>query len=51
MIEMLIILSLPYGIVGWYLILSDPTDNRTVYKKFHSLMKSSRINKIYNKLY
>jgi len=51
MIEILIILSLPYGILGWYLILSNPTDNRTVYNKFHSLMKSGRINKIYNKLY
>ena len=49
-ISILILLSLPFGIVGWYLLLSDPTDNRSIWKKFHSLMKSGRLNKVVKKI-
>ena len=46
----LILLSLPFGIVGWYIILNDPTDNRSMWKKFHSLMKAGRLNKVVKKI-
>ncbi len=49
-INVLILLSLPFGIVGWYLLLNDPTDNRSIWKKFHSLMKSGRLNKVVKKI-
>ena len=48
--SILILLSLPFGIVGWYIILNDPTDNRSIWKKFHSLMKAGRLNKVVKKI-
>ena len=49
-ISILILLSLPFGIVGWYILLNDPTDNRSMWKKFHSLMKAGRLNKVVKKI-
>ena len=48
--SILILLSLPFGIVGWYILLNDPTDNRSMWKKFHSLMKAGRLNKVVKKI-
>ena len=49
-ISILILLSLPFGIVGWYILLNDPTDNRSMWKKFHSLLKDGRLNKVVKKI-
>ena len=49
-ISILILLSLPFGIVGWYILLNDPTDNRSMWEKFHSLMKAGRLNKVVKKI-
>ena len=49
-ISILILLSLPFGIVGWYILFTDPTDNRSIWSKFHSLMKSGRLNKVVKKI-
>ena len=49
MIETIILLSLPFSIVGWYILFDDPTDNRSIWKKFHRLMKAGRLNKVVNK--
>ena len=46
MIETTVMLLIPLSLVGWYLLLSDPTDNRSIWAKFHSMMKSSRLNKV-----
>ena len=48
--SILILLSLPFGIVGWYILFTDPTDNRSIWMKFHSLMKSGRLNKVVKKI-
>ena len=46
MIEATIMLSIPFAFVGWYLLLSDPTDNRSFWTKFHRMMKAGRIQKV-----
>jgi len=46
MIETTVMLLIPLSLVGWYLLLSDPTDTRSIWKRFHSIMKSSRLNKV-----
>ena len=46
MIETTLMLLIPFSFIGWYLLLSDPTDNRSIWKKFHIMMKSSRLNKV-----
>lgn len=48
MIEALIILFLPWAILGWYLLLSDPTEKSPM-EKLHKLMKSGRIHKVIRK--
>ena len=48
--SILILLSLPFGIVGLYILFTDPTDNRSIWMKFHSLMKSGRLNKVVKKI-
>ena len=48
--SILILLSLPFGIVGWYILLNDPTDNRSMWKKFQSLMKARRLKKVVKKI-
>ena len=48
LINILVLLSLPFGIVGWYILFSD-TSNRSVWAKIHSFMKSGRLNKVIKK--
>ena len=45
----LLAMSLPFSILGWYILFNDPTDNRSIWKKFHSLMKAGRLNKVVKK--
>ena len=44
--EIIFLVSLPFLVFAIYLLLSDPDDDRGFFQKFHSLMKSGRINKI-----
>jgi len=47
-INILVLMSLPFGIVGWYILFNDTTD-RSIWKKFHRLMKAGRLNKVVRK--
>ncbi len=46
-INVLILLMLPMGIVGWYILLDDP--QKSIWERLHSLMKAGRINKVIKK--
>ena len=48
LINILILLSLPFGIVGWYILFNDTTD-RSIWKKIHSFMKCGRLHKVIRK--
>ncbi len=51
MIEATMMLLIPFAFVGWYLLLSDPTDNRSFWTRFHHMMKAGRINKVIKKIF
>ena len=46
MIEVILLLGLHFGVIGLYLLFDDPTDHRSLWAKFNSLMKSSRITRV-----
>ena len=46
-INVLILLMLPMGIVGWYILLDDP--QKSIWERLHRLMKAGRINKVIKK--
>ncbi len=46
MIETILLLSLPFGVIGLYLLFDDPTDHRSLWAKFNSMMKSSRLTRV-----
>jgi len=46
MIETIILMCIPFSVFGIYLLISDPTDNRSIWQKFHSMMKAGRLNKV-----
>ena len=48
LINILVLLSLPFGIVGWYILFNDTTD-RSIWKKIHSFMKCGRLHKVIRK--
>ena len=45
--NVLILLMLPMGIVGWYILLDDP--QKSIWERLHRLMKAGRINKVIKK--
>ncbi len=47
MIEFLTLLLLPLGLIGIYVLTDDP--QKSVWEKFHSVMKSGRLNKVIKK--
>lgn len=46
-INTLILLLLPMGLVGWYILMDDP--QKSFWRRVHSLMKAGRLNKVIKK--